>query len=296
VKSASARASLAAFAVSSLLAARPLIGQVATEVPNISPVFEGWEANADGSFNLVFGYFNRSWESMPVVSIGPENQMAPGPQDQGQPTYFLPRRNHFAFRIRVPADFGTREIVWTLTSLGRTEKAYGSLKPDYVLDDMLLMSNIGAGGALSTSPGMVGNKAPALTIHGPRTPAVAVGEPLALSALVTDDDKPTPRNMPTALGGNYMLPNSAKGLRFAWFVYRGDGANVTFNPAQFKVWEDTRDGGNSPWSAGWKNPPIPPNNTWMATARFAAPGTYTIRGIAHDGGLSSVQDIVVTVR
>ena len=25
---------------------------------NVAPVFEGWEKNADGSFNLVFGYLN----------------------------------------------------------------------------------------------------------------------------------------------------------------------------------------------------------------------------------------------
>ena len=28
---------------------------------NIAPVYEGWEQNSDGSFNLVFGYFNRNW-------------------------------------------------------------------------------------------------------------------------------------------------------------------------------------------------------------------------------------------
>ena len=29
---------------------------------NIAPVYEGWEQNTDGSFNLVFGYMNRNWE------------------------------------------------------------------------------------------------------------------------------------------------------------------------------------------------------------------------------------------
>ena len=28
---------------------------------NSAPAYEGWEKNADGSFNLVFGYFNRNW-------------------------------------------------------------------------------------------------------------------------------------------------------------------------------------------------------------------------------------------
>ena len=64
--------------------------------------------------------------------------------------------------MRVPKDFGAKEIVWSVASHGRTEKAYGTLKPDYVLDDTVIMSNIGAGGALSTSPDMVGNKPPVL--------------------------------------------------------------------------------------------------------------------------------------
>src|SRR4030095_10987717 len=129
-----------------------------------------------------------------------------------------------ASRSKVPADFGKKEIVWTLTSLGRTEKAYGTLKPDYVIDEMIQMSNIGAGGALSSTPDMVGNKAPVLNVEGPTTRSVAAGEPVVLTAVATDGNKQAPRQRPPVLGGNYLLPNSAKGLRFAWFVYRGDGA------------------------------------------------------------------------
>ena len=29
---------------------------------NVQPVFEGWEQNPDGSFNMVFGYLNRNYE------------------------------------------------------------------------------------------------------------------------------------------------------------------------------------------------------------------------------------------
>ena len=29
---------------------------------DVVPVFEGWERNADGSFNMVFGYMNRNYE------------------------------------------------------------------------------------------------------------------------------------------------------------------------------------------------------------------------------------------
>jgi len=58
----------------------------------IAPVFEGWERNDDGTFNMVFGYMNRNYEEILDVAVGPDNRIEPGNQDQGQPTYFFPRR------------------------------------------------------------------------------------------------------------------------------------------------------------------------------------------------------------
>jgi len=70
---------------------------------------------------------------------------------------------------------------------------------------------------------------------------------------------------------------------------------VAFDPPQTKVWQDTRDGGNSPWSVGWTTPPIPPENRWTANATFSEPGTYLIRGLAHDGGLIDWEYVTVVV-
>jgi hypothetical protein len=273
----------------------PAAAQVAKASDNITPAYEGWLPNADGSFDLVFGYFNRDWDEETSIPIGPDNAIEPGGPDRGQPAHFLPRRNRFVFHVHVPKDFGTKEVVWSLTSRGRTEKAYGTLKPDYVLDDTVIMSNIGAGGALSTSPDMVGNKPPVLAVEGPAKRTAKVGEAIALSAVATDDGKPNKRNMPSFLGGNYVLPQTANGLRLSFFVYRGAGKAVSFEPLQTKVWEDTRDGGGSPWSAGWVVPPVPEGNRWQASATFAEPGVYVIRALAHDGGLFSSQDVIITV-
>jgi hypothetical protein len=273
----------------------PIRAQVAKADNNITPAYEGWLPKPDGSFELVFGYLNRDWDDEVWIPLGPNNTIDPGGPDLGQPTFFFPRRNRFVFTVHVPKDFGTKEIVWTLTSRGRTEKAYGTLKNDYVLDDTVIMSNIGAGGALSTTPDMVGNKAPVLTFEGPTQRTARVGEAVPFSAVATDDGKPNKRNMPAILGGTYMLPQTANGLRLSFFVYRGPGKAVTFDPPQTKVWEDTRDGGGSPWSAGWIVPPVPEDNRWQAHATFAEPGTYVIRALAHDGGLFSSQDATVVV-
>ena len=160
----------------------------------------------------------------------------------------------------MPRDFGNRELIWTLTSNGKTEKAYGSLKPDYVVNATVMAANFGAGGQTGTVPDLVGNVGPVLKIEGELTRRVKVGEPVSLIAVATDDGKPRARPM-QQFGANRTVPNSATGLRLVWLKYRGAG-EVTFDPPQFSAWEDTRDGANSPWASGWRTPPIPAGNKW----------------------------------
>ena len=262
----------------------------------ISPAYEGWERNPDGSFNLVFGYMNRNWEEEIDVPIGLDNSIAPGRPDQGQPTHFLPRRSRFVFRIRVPADFGDKELVWTLTSNGQTQRAYATLKRDYFINDAVIQANFGAAGAGGATPETTSNEAPTLMVEGNQLRTVPVGQPLALVAEVTDDGKPTARPLaPTnPRRPGRITTDTATGLRLSWFVYRGAG-QVTFDPPQITAWEDTRVGGNSPWSPGWSTPEPPADNRWEVAATFGRPGTYILRALAHDGGLSTREDVTVTV-
>src|SRR5213593_489119 len=139
-------------------AAAGMRAQQPTRGLTVAPVYEGWEENPDGSFNLLFGYFNRNWDEWIDVPIGPANNIEPGGPDQGQPTHFLPRRNQFLFRIRVPQDFGEKELVWTLTSHGKTERAYATLKPDYFMDNDVIQNNTGASRGTGGRPDTLGNK------------------------------------------------------------------------------------------------------------------------------------------
>ena len=70
----------------------------------ISPVYEGWVLNGDGSHTLLFGYMNENWKQELNVPIGSENSFSPGLADRGQPTHFLPRRNRNVFGIEVVGD------------------------------------------------------------------------------------------------------------------------------------------------------------------------------------------------
>ena len=119
-----------------------------------------------------------------------------------------------------------------------------------------------------------------------------MGQPLTLTAVATDDGVPEPKALPPRPSG--VTTTAARGLRVAWFVYRGEGT-VTFEPEQFKVWEDRRVGANSPWGPGWEPPPLPSDGKWVVQTRFGEPGTYVLRCLAHDGGLMTSEDITVRV-
>src|SRR6266545_3265069 len=112
----------------------------------VVPIFEGWQRMADGSFDMIFGYLNRNYVEEVIVPVGGANYMEPEGPDQGQPAYFYPRVNRFAFRINVPKDWGMRPVVWTLTAHGKTEKAHGSLAPLWEIDQVVEIQNAGGGG------------------------------------------------------------------------------------------------------------------------------------------------------
>ena len=303
-----------------------------TKGQNVAPAYEGWELASDGTKYFLFGYMNRNWEEELDVPIGPENAFNVGGADQGQPTHFLPRRNRFVFRVRVPNGFGPKdELVWTLTTHGKTEKAFATLRPDYVVDDVVKASETGALGAGTSSPEVRSNKPPVLTVTEIKTRSVKAGEPLTLATEVKDDGIPKPRNFArvaaaqaraaeqstgaspapppgaaAAVAGAILGRNPAMapptritvgkslGLHVSWFVYRGAG-NVTFDPPQVKVWEDTRAGANSPWAPLWNVGTPPADGKQEVKVWFSAPGTYVLRCRADDGALVADEEVTIVV-
>ena len=292
---------------------------------NVAPGYEGWEEAADGTKYFLFGYMNRNWEEELDIPVGPNNGFSPGEPDQGQPTHFLPRRNRFVFRVKVPAGFSEKdELVWTLAAPnGKMEKAYASLRTDYKVDDVVKASETGALGAGSSSPEIRANKPPVVKVDGARAVTVKVGQPLTVAAVVTDDGVPKKRG--AGLAGSAVanrgtrndaaLPSTSEaaprvnramqppsrstvgknvGLHLSWFVYRGEGP-VTFDPPQIKPWEDTRTGANSPWAPIWIAPDMPADGKISAKVTFSQPGTYVLRGLADDGALTGSDDVTVTV-
>ena len=213
------------------------------------------------------------------------------------------------FWVNVPKDFGDKELVWTLTTHGKTFKAYATLRQDYFLDNMVFTSETGAIGAGVSNPEIRANKPPVLEAAGDRMRTVKVGEALTLSAHVTDDGVPKPRPRGAFLdrGRNADLKDirlipprqvtvgSATGLWVACYLYRGPTQTCTSVPTsrrrgKIRAREPTRSGRRC-----GSLPPAPPDGKWTVQATFDEPGTYVLRWHASDGALWADEDITVTV-
>ena len=298
---------------------------------SVSPAYDGWMPNQDGSFTLYFGYMNSNWQEQFDVPIGPDNNIEPGGPDQGQPTHFYPRRSPFLFTLRVPKEFGNTELIWTLTTNGRTQKTWASLKTDYQIDAQVISTEIG-GDFGSLRDELRTNIPPELEIKGESRATVKVGIPFTLVALAGDPDnlpgrrdgKPQPRHpgMPAREEDRKPVPpprpataapppansattvyrpptsvimTSGPGLRLSWTVYRGKASAVKFSPDQMKTYTDSRAYANSPWSPPYTIPEPPAEGKWEAQATFEEPGTYVLRAVASDGSLFTYANMTVTV-
>ncbi len=100
----------------------------------VTPAYEGWYQNEDGTYSLSFGYFNRNSDEVIEIPLGPDNLLEPASLLQNQPTRFEEGRHWGTFAVRVPADFGDREVTWTLNMKGESLMVPGHMRPDWRID------------------------------------------------------------------------------------------------------------------------------------------------------------------
>jgi hypothetical protein len=243
---------LVAVCASLPLAAQLPLASIKSSGQTVTPVFEGWYRNPDGTFSLSFGYFNRNADEVLQIAIGPDNFVAPGSQNQGQPTEFQPRRHWGVFAVRVPADFGLNQVVWTLTSRGRTFSIPASLQPNWQID--ALEGEAGSGNTPPllkfTEVGPEGGGPFGITGAPLKT---TVAAPLTIPVWARDDGR--------ASGGVTNPGRTSEPVVLTWFKHQGPG-KVVFTPSSAKV---DASGGQA---------------TTMAS--FSEAGEYVVRVRAND--------------
>ncbi|MET0163886.1 MAG: cytochrome c, partial [Vicinamibacterales bacterium] len=176
---------------------------------SVAPVYEGFDINEDGSFNMWFGYMNRNYEEEVDLPIGPANTFEPG-GDRGQPSHFTPRRHKDVFSVTVPKDFGDRTLVWTLSTNGQSQSVAATLKPVWQIDRRRTTRGGNSERISSNLPPVVDVQPSTKTLDAPGS--------LTLTTSATDDGLPKRRGEPI-------------GMTVMWQKYRGLGG-VTFRDPQ----------------------------------------------------------------
>ncbi|MEO8678231.1 MAG: hypothetical protein ABI665_04245 [Vicinamibacterales bacterium] len=235
---------------------------------SVTPAFEGWFDNADGTHSFLIGYFNRNTAAEPDVAIGTNNHFEPGNPDMGQPTHFLPGRRYGMFIYTVPKEFApTQKLTWSITVNGVTSKVPFYMSPDYNITP-LKASEQGPRGY--NVPPVLRLDANGESFAGPlaslskavfRVATAGVPMPLDLSA---DDDAQY------SSGTNAPLSGTQAPVQLVISKYRGDG-EVTIGEPRAKMIA-TRGG----------KPDEPFSGKASTTVTFKEPGDYMLHVTAND--------------
>jgi hypothetical protein len=239
----------------------PLSNPIRERGSSVTGAYEGWYRNSDGSVSLLVGYFNRNTKQELDIPIGPNNRIEPGGPDQGQPTHFLTSRQWGVFSIKVPAEFGTKKLTWTLVANGLTNIITLHTQRDWVLEPFEDVAS-------KNTPPIVRFQPAGPAFSGPPSGVAAtftttLPNPLPLTAWVTDE--PPKLNVANAL---LTVPAAAPGpprvppVNVTWSLFRGP-APVMFDNARPPV--VGAEGGKA-----------------TTTATFSVPGDYVLRLQAND--------------
>lgn len=284
---------------------------------SVQPSFEGWWQNADGTYSIMMGYFNRNTQEEVDIPIGPDNHIDPGGPDQGQPTHFLTRRHWGMFTVTVPKDFGDKKLIWTLITNG--EKTSVPMSID-VRWNMNPFHEIGIGNTPPTisfdESGPSGQGQKPIVVE--RT--AQVGVPLSLTVWAADDAKSLfpgggargagrgrgGRGGPAAAGDGAAAgrggpgrgapaadPNAAliaaataAGVdadTIAQFLPRGP---VTITWSKFRGSGEVKFAANKPHMEAIPDGTIPKKDVFngkaTTTATFSEPGEYILLAVAND--------------
>ncbi|MEQ1908499.1 MAG: hypothetical protein ABMA15_06735 [Vicinamibacterales bacterium] len=234
---------------------------------SVTPAYDGWYDNPDGTHTFLIGYYNRNWTQELDIPIGPNNRFESGDPDRGQPTHFLPNRNFGMFSVVVPKNFSpTEHLYWTLTINGTTSRVGMVLSPDF---------NITPQRSSEESPNGKYNVPPVLrftdggpAIQNPGQPLTAAlvktataGVPMTLD-LFTEDDALY------AGGSNAPMTRTPPVVEATVAKYRG--------PGEVKV-----DGFHFTTIKGGK-PMEPYAGKTSGTVTFSAPGDYVVHVTLND--------------
>lgn len=222
----------------------------------VTPAYEGYFPNPDGSLSLLWGYYNRNGKQVLDIPVGPDNRIEPGGPDRGQPTHFLTARQWGLFTVTIPKGF-SGQITWSITANGKTAVVPANLDPVYLLSPFKDATN--------NTPPFIAFSEEGPFVQGPvgqsTSLTTALPNAVTLNLWVADDANVAP--------GQRRPISTPVNVTFS--KYRGPGS-VTFDPEHPQVQK-----------ADFKAPPIATfTGKVTASAMFSEPGEYIVRVVAND--------------
>lgn len=226
------------------------LGYVTARGSTVTPAYEGWYVNADGTITLSWGFYNRNSEEDLDIPFGPDNFIEPARFDGTQPTHFTARRQWGAFGVVLPADYDGESVSWTLKVRGKTFMIPSNLSVEWEVDAL-------AGEADGNAPPELAFTEGGPWIAGPggqySDGDAQVGIPAQFSVWARDDGI---ASASIVSGGRREAP-----VTLTWFKHSGPG-DVTFDEESARI----------PFAGGMMT----------TNAIFSSAGQYVLRVRAND--------------
>lgn len=260
----------AAVALALAIGASALSAQTLPSVPakgfgaGVTPAFEGWFDNPDGTHNFLIGYYNRNTRAELDIPIGSDNKFSTSNPDQGQPTHFLTRRRFGMFIVTVPKEFPKEQkIYWTLSAEGKTNSVPFHMHTDYNITPQKSSEESPTGEfntppRLRLAPNGPVFAGPFATLSKAVERTATVGTPMSLGLLAEDDAQ-------FSSGGNGPMNESRPILVPIVSKYRGPGTITLGTDNQVRF--ETVSGGK---------PLNPYSGRTTTTVKFSQPGEYVL--------------------
>ncbi len=274
----------------------PLTGSVRERGSSVTPAYEGWYFDKDGSVRLLVGYFNRNTKQEFDIPVGPNNRIEPGGPDMGQPTHFSTGRGWGVFSIGVPKDFGDKKLTWTIVANGFTNAITLHTQADYVVEPFEDAAN------KNTPPKLRFKENGDIFTGPPKGIAeryqATVGTPLAITVWATDEgpkiNVPEPGGRGRGRGrgataGEPAAGGAARGRGAAGNQAAGGRAGAPAVPPEFQPapplainWSKFRGPGDVKFDN--VRPSIDSDHGGKSTVNvtFSAPGDYILRIEGND--------------